>query len=212
MAYRAAPDERLGNRAHFDGGLHPRVHVVLFQCVLQRQRVDHGGQHPHVIARGAVEAVLARRQPAKDVAAADDDGQLDIQLLDVLDFPGDRVAGLGGNAVLAGAEQRLAAQLQHHAPIFWLRCGSCRHTLFLHAVAALCKPANNASPALIPNLSRISYAFASTLAATNSRRHTLRRWPRRRTWQSSQNGSTLSSTRFVARRSCSMPTWRRFME
>jgi len=61
--------------------------------------------------------------PAEDVATADDDGELDAEILNFLDFLRNRIAGLGGNAVLAFALKRLAAQLQHHAPVFGLRSG-----------------------------------------------------------------------------------------
>ena len=41
--------------------------------VLQRQRVDDGCEHPHVVGRRAVHAGLFVRLAAPDVSAADDD-------------------------------------------------------------------------------------------------------------------------------------------
>ena len=63
--------------------------VVLLERVLERQRVDDGRQHAHVVGGGAVHALGARRQSAKQVAAADDDRRLHAELLDFADVDGD---------------------------------------------------------------------------------------------------------------------------
>jgi hypothetical protein len=47
-----------------------------FQRVLHRQRVHDRCQHAHVIGGGAVEALVGRGQPAKDIAAAHDEAEL----------------------------------------------------------------------------------------------------------------------------------------
>ena len=78
----AAADERLGDRAHLDGGDDPRDHVLLLERVLQREGVDDRRQHAHVVGRRAVHAARARGDAAEDVAAADDDGRLDAHALD----------------------------------------------------------------------------------------------------------------------------------
>ena len=59
----AAADERLGHGAHLDGGHDARHDALLLERVLQRQRVDDGGQHAHVVGGGAVHA-RARWPPA----------------------------------------------------------------------------------------------------------------------------------------------------
>ena len=66
-----APDVGLGQRFHPDGGHDPGVDADLFQHVLERQRVDDGGQHPHVVGGDPVEPFPAGGGPADDVAAAD---------------------------------------------------------------------------------------------------------------------------------------------
>ena len=73
----APPDERLGHLADVDRGLHPGVDAALLQRVLQRQGVDHRRQHAHVVAGDAVDAAVAGGDAADDVAAADDDRDLD---------------------------------------------------------------------------------------------------------------------------------------
>src|SRR5260221_432226 len=40
---------------HFNGALHTREDAFLLERTLQRQRIDHCGQHAHVIARSAVD-------------------------------------------------------------------------------------------------------------------------------------------------------------
>ena len=62
---------------------------VLLERVLQRERVDDGREHAHVVGGRAVHAARARRQAAEDVAAADDDAGLDAERLDLADVLGD---------------------------------------------------------------------------------------------------------------------------
>src|SRR5262245_39835144 len=52
----APPDERLGHGAHLDRGDDAGVDALLLDGILQRQRVDHGGEHPHVVGGRAVHA------------------------------------------------------------------------------------------------------------------------------------------------------------
>ena len=86
MPHRTAADERLGNRAHLDRRRDAGHDADVLERILQRERVDHRGQHPHVVRGRAVHAFGAGRQPAKEVAAADDDGGLDPELLDLADL------------------------------------------------------------------------------------------------------------------------------
>jgi hypothetical protein len=71
---------------HLDRRQHARVRAARFQRVLQRQRVDHRRQHPHVVG---VRAVHARRAAPEDVAAADHQRDLDAQAVDVDQLVGD---------------------------------------------------------------------------------------------------------------------------
>ena len=61
----------------------------MLERVLQRQRVDHRGEHAHVVGGRAVHALGAGREAAEQVAAADDDGGLHAELLDLADVLGD---------------------------------------------------------------------------------------------------------------------------
>ncbi len=71
----AAPDVRLGQRFHPDGGHDPGVDADLLQNVLEREGVDDGGQHAHVVGGDPVESLAAGGGPANDVAAADHERQ-----------------------------------------------------------------------------------------------------------------------------------------
>ncbi len=60
---------------------------LVFEGVLQRERVLHRGDHADVVGRGAVEALGGGRDAAEDVAAADDDGKLDARFAHVPHVP-----------------------------------------------------------------------------------------------------------------------------
>jgi hypothetical protein len=108
----AAPDERLGDGAHLDGRDDTREHPGLLEPVLQGQAVDHGGEHAHVVGRGAVHPAGAGRQTPEDVAAADDDGGLHAELLDFFDVLGNPADHRGVNAVLLIAHEGFARKLE----------------------------------------------------------------------------------------------------
>ena len=77
---RAQRDERLGDLRHRDRGLHACRLADRLERVLQRERVDHGGEHAHVVGAGAVHAARRAGHAPPDVAAADDDRDLDAEL------------------------------------------------------------------------------------------------------------------------------------
>ena len=111
----AAADERLGDRAHLDGGDHAGDDALLLERVLQRQGVDDRGQHAHVVGGRAVHAPGAGGDAAEDVAAADDDGGLDAQALDFGDIVGDLRRHGRIDAEVLLAHQGFAGQLQKDA-------------------------------------------------------------------------------------------------
>ena len=87
------------------------------------RRVDDRGQHAHVVGGGAVHAARAGRQAAEDVAAADDDGRLDAEALDLADVAGDARGDGGIDAELLVAHQGFARQLEEDALVD-AECGS----------------------------------------------------------------------------------------
>ena len=111
----AAADERLGDRAHLDRGHDARHHALLLERVLQRQGVDDGGEHAHVVGGGAVHAARAGGDAAEDVAAADDDGGLDAHALDLGDVLGDLRGDGRVDAVGLRAHQGFAGEFEEDA-------------------------------------------------------------------------------------------------
>ena len=118
MPHRAPPDEQLGDLRHGDGALHPRGRAEFFQRVLERERIDDRRQHPHVIARGAFDAALAARQPAKYIAAADHHHHLHAEFAHLADLHRHVVHRLGRDAHAIGVAERFAAQLEQDAGKF----------------------------------------------------------------------------------------------
>ena len=111
----AAADERLGDGAHLDRRHHARDDVLLLERVLQRERVDHRRQHAHVVGGGAIHAARAGRDAAEDVAAADDDRDLDTHRLDFGDVFRDLRRHGRVDAVGLLAHQGFAGKFQENA-------------------------------------------------------------------------------------------------
>ena len=90
--------------------------------VLQRERVDHGGEHAHVVGAGAVHAPGRARHAPPDVAATDDDRDLDAELGARLgQLLGDALHDGGVDAEVDGAVgERLTRQLEDDAAVLAL--------------------------------------------------------------------------------------------
>ena len=76
VAHRAPPDVRLRQLFHANRRHHPRIDALLLQDVLQRQCIDYGREHPHVVGGHTIHPLLARRRAAQNVAAADHEAEL----------------------------------------------------------------------------------------------------------------------------------------
>ena len=76
VADRAAADVGLGDLGDLDRRHHAGVGTRLLERVLERQRVEHRGQHPHVVGGGPVHAGRRALEAAVDVAGADHDRDL----------------------------------------------------------------------------------------------------------------------------------------
>ena len=117
VADRPAPDVRLGDLVHRDRAHDPGRDPGPLERVLEGQAVHHRGEHADVVAGRPVHALRGRRQAAEDVAAADDDADLDAEGVDLADLAGDECAERRIDAVRAVAEERLAGQLEQDAPV-----------------------------------------------------------------------------------------------
>ena len=100
-------DARHGNRR-----LDPRLDADGLQRILHRERVHDRREHTHVIGSRALEALGCRRDPAKDIAAADDDTDFEAHVLGVGDFARDTRSDFGINAEASRPHQHFARQFQ----------------------------------------------------------------------------------------------------
>ena len=75
----APPDVRLGDLVHGDRGHDPGRDAGPLERVLERQAVHDRREHADVVAGRAVHPAGGRGQAAEDVAAADDDADLDAE-------------------------------------------------------------------------------------------------------------------------------------
>ena len=116
----ATADVRLGDLLHLDGGLHPRGDLLRLQGGLQRQTVDHGGQHAHVVRGRLFDAMVRGVGAADEVAAADDDSDFDAAVVQLLDLQGHVTRVRRGDAEGLVAQHRFAAELQKDPAIFGL--------------------------------------------------------------------------------------------
>jgi hypothetical protein len=93
---RLAADIGLDHLLDVQRRLHAGVDARLAHRIGQRHGVHHRRQHAHVVGRGAIHAGGRAGQPAEDVAAADDDADLDAEIGHRLDFrhDGASIAGL----------------------------------------------------------------------------------------------------------------------
>jgi hypothetical protein len=96
-------DVRLGDLGHGDGGLHARLGTGLLEEVLQGEGVHDGAEHAHVVGAAAVHAALGEFRAAEEVAAADDDGDLD-GLGRFGDLPREAADDVGVDAEASGPE------------------------------------------------------------------------------------------------------------
>src|SRR5688572_32754652 len=64
-------------------------YTTLFRS--HRERVHHRREHAHIIGAGAIESLGSARQPAEDIAPADDHANLESGLHGLLHFRGDAV-------------------------------------------------------------------------------------------------------------------------
>ena len=115
-------DVGLGHLRHGDRGLHSHRLVLGLERILERERVDHRGEHAHVVGAGAIHASLGAAEPAEDVAAPDDHRDLHAEVRA-------RVGDLVGDALHHGGvdpeadariRERLAGELQHHSAVLAL--------------------------------------------------------------------------------------------
>src|SRR6202162_3945142 len=117
MTDRASENERLSYVLHFNRRLHAGLGSKLRQRAAQRESVDHGRQHSHVVRGGPVHSAQRCGRTAPDISAANHDCDLDPELTDLLDAFGNLAHNCGRNVFLrlrSAVLKSLAAQLEHN--------------------------------------------------------------------------------------------------
>jgi uncharacterized protein (UPF0261 family) len=87
------------------------------QRILERERIHHSGEHAHVVGGRSFHAGGAGGEAAENIAAANDNGNLDIQGHDVGDFLRQAFENRGLNTVALLTGQHLPADFQKEAPV-----------------------------------------------------------------------------------------------
>ncbi len=115
----AQRDERLGDLGHGDRGLDPGRLPDGFEGVLEGEGVDDRREHAHVVGAGPVHPSGRAAHAPPDVAAADDDRELDAELAArVGNLLGDALDNRGVDAVAGrGVGERLTRELQHRSAV-----------------------------------------------------------------------------------------------
>ncbi len=115
----------LAQRRHRDRRQHARRLADLLERALHRQRVHHGREHADRVGAGALDALVGAEQAAEEIAAADDDRDLDAEVGGRLEIGGDALHRRRVEAERVRPHQRLARQLDDDAV---------EHRLFARAV------------------------------------------------------------------------------
>ena len=75
-----ATDKRLSHVFHLDGGENPSLHPGIFQRILQGERVDHGGQHSHIVGGVPIHLTfIGRRSAPPNVATSNHNAELEMR-------------------------------------------------------------------------------------------------------------------------------------
>ncbi len=103
------------NLIHLNRRLHSGIDSLLFQRILQRQGIDHGGQHAHVIGGNPVHLFGLFSHAPEEIASAHHDSDLDAQRSNVRQFRGDFVNAKRIDTETLGRGQSLAGKLKQNA-------------------------------------------------------------------------------------------------
>ena len=115
MAHGAAANKRLGNLVHLDGRLHARIDSLLLECVLQRERVDHGCQHAHMVSGNTVHLFGLLGHAAEKIPPTYDDCDLHAERMNVGKLCSDLVNARGIHAKALIGSKGLAGEFEEDA-------------------------------------------------------------------------------------------------
>ena len=93
------------------------MHVQCLESVLNRQGIHDRGQHAHVIPGDAVHTGSRQSLTPENIAAADDNGNLDALLSSGCDFAGNPLNDPGLDPVIQFPHQRFTTELEQNATV-----------------------------------------------------------------------------------------------
>lgn len=115
MAHGSAQNERFGDLIHRNGRLHPGFNAHFFEAIHDRETVDDGGEHAHIIPGGAIDAAAGALEAAKDVSTANHHANLDPHIVDLFDLITNATEHAGIDGIFAVTTEDFAAQFEHDA-------------------------------------------------------------------------------------------------
>src|SRR5579862_4508651 len=95
---------------------------MVFESALEREAVDDGCEHPHVVAGHLIDAVGGMFHSAVNVAAADDNADLHAKSLHLADFLGITANDIGIDPEILLPHQRFTADFEKDARVFKSLC------------------------------------------------------------------------------------------
>src|SRR3990170_5537615 len=112
MPYRPPSDIWFCDIFYFDCRKYPCLLFFFFQSRLKCKRIHDGCQHADVIANGPLKAVFFCGCSAKDIAAADNYGNLNVVLMSFFNFLCKPLGKFGVNAVLPFSKKRFTGEFE----------------------------------------------------------------------------------------------------
>ena len=91
MSQGPPPNKRLRYLIHLNSRHDACKYPLLFQRVLQCERIDDGGQHAHMVGGDAIHVLRLLGHAAKKISSAHHNGSLNPEFLDVAELGGDLV-------------------------------------------------------------------------------------------------------------------------
>ena len=110
MADGSVADVCLGYLAHLNGALHPDRHAELLERIGKGKGIHDCSEHTDMVGTGPIH--IAAGAPSPEVAAADNEADLDAHFIEFLDCGADRTDGVEVKAVAFIAGEHLAAELE----------------------------------------------------------------------------------------------------
>jgi len=114
VADRTGTNIGLCHRFHLDGSLHADIHTFLLQHIGNRQCVDAGSKHTHMICTHTDHLIAAVLQTTPEVAAAHNDTDLHTHCNSLLDHVADLTDHIKIKTAVCRSGQRFAADLQQY--------------------------------------------------------------------------------------------------